>query len=72
MIRWFLVGLLIYGIGTGLKNGWLIVKWSQLLHEVGFTSVDPDRPVDWSEFIIDRFRKDSSKPLKEETFSPFI
>ncbi len=36
-----------------MREGWLVIKWSQLLHEVGFTSVDPNKPIDWSEFILD-------------------
>ena len=53
-MRWFLAGLLIYGLGTGFQNGWIIVRWSQLFHDVGFTSVDPDLPIDWSDFILER------------------
>tara|TARA_Y100001968_G_scaffold285959_1_gene286301 strand:- start:1214 stop:1399 length:186 start_codon:yes stop_codon:yes gene_type:complete len=59
MLRWLLLGFLIYGIGTGMRDGWLIVKWSQLLHEIGFTSVDPDKPLDFSEFILERLEKQS-------------
>ena len=54
MLRWFLAGLVIYGIGTGFKSGWLVVKWSQLFHEVGFTSVDPEQPMNWEDFIFNR------------------
>tara|TARA_Y100001968_G_C19420082_1_gene751277 strand:+ start:1830 stop:1982 length:153 start_codon:yes stop_codon:yes gene_type:complete len=49
---------MLYSIGIGLRNGWLVVKWSQLLHEVGFTNVDPKKPLDWQEFILERFESD--------------
>ena len=58
MLRWLLLGLLLYGIGTGVRDGWLIVKWSQLLHEIGFTSVDPDKPLNLQEFLMDKNQKD--------------
>jgi len=53
MLRWLLLGFLFYGIGVGLHDGWLVVKWSQFFHEIGFTSVDPEKPLKWSEFISD-------------------
>ena len=61
MFRWLLIGVLIYGIGTGLKDGWLVVKWSQFFHDAGFTSVDPNEPMDWNKFIMDRFKSDPSR-----------
>tara|TARA_Y100001968_G_C19327320_1_gene702421 strand:+ start:973 stop:1158 length:186 start_codon:yes stop_codon:yes gene_type:complete len=54
MLRLLLLGFLIFGFSTGLKDGWLVIKWSQLLHQVGFESVDPQKPMNWSEFILDR------------------
>ena len=42
------------GIAIGLNDGWLIVRWSLLLHNIGFTQVDPEKPINWSEFIIKR------------------
>jgi len=51
MLRWLFLGLLLFGIGTGIRDGWLIVKWSQLLHNVGFTEVDPEKPMNWNKFI---------------------
>tara|TARA_B100001250_G_scaffold392003_1_gene393429 strand:- start:770 stop:961 length:192 start_codon:yes stop_codon:yes gene_type:complete len=61
MLRFILLAFLIFGIGSGLRDGWLIIRWSQLLHNVGFTFVDPDQPFVLSEFIIDLTEKDSSK-----------
>ena len=58
MLRLLFICFMLYSIGIGLRNGWLVVKWSQLLHEVGFTNVDPKKPLDWQEFILERFESD--------------
>ena len=46
---------------TGLNDGWLIVKWSQLFHNIGFTHVDPNKQMNWSEFLINILEKESLK-----------
>ena len=56
---------MIYGIGSGLRAGWLVVKWSQLLHEVGFTHIEPNKPMNWSEFFLDRLGIDNSQPFND-------
>ena len=61
MLRLIIIVFLIYGIGTGLRDGWIVVKWSQFLNEMGITASDPDKPLNWSNFIFDRSLKDSSK-----------
>tara|TARA_Y100001968_G_C19425840_1_gene754317 strand:+ start:2012 stop:2188 length:177 start_codon:yes stop_codon:yes gene_type:complete len=58
MLRWLLIGFLIYGMGIGMRDGWIVVKWSQLINEIGFTSVDPEKPMDWSEFLLKQTRKE--------------
>tara|TARA_B100000700_G_C14876506_1_gene775926 strand:- start:38 stop:229 length:192 start_codon:yes stop_codon:yes gene_type:complete len=60
MLRLLLLGFLIYSIGTGLNQGWLVVKWSLLLHNIGFTSLDPEKPMKWKEFILDRIDTEKS------------
>ncbi len=40
-MRWFLLGLLLFGLGTGLRNGWFVVHWSQFLCDAGLTFIDP-------------------------------
>ena len=57
-LRLLFLLLLVYGIGTGLIDGWLIIKWSQLLHDVGFTEVDRDKPINWNDFVIKRLEKE--------------
>ena len=45
MLRWLLIGLLLYGLGTALKQGWLEVQWSRFLYDAGLTFIDPDQPL---------------------------
>jgi len=28
MIRWLVIGLLLFGLTTGVRRGWLQVRWS--------------------------------------------
>ncbi len=44
-------------MARGLHDGWLVVKWSVLLHNIGFNQVDPQKPINWSEFIINSLEK---------------
>ena len=50
---------MLYGIGTGLKDGWLVMKWSHFLHNIGFTSIDPKKPLNVTEFIIEQIDTNS-------------
>ena len=45
----------------GLSDGWLIITWSQLFHNIGFTQVDPNKPMNWSEFLLNTLESDSLK-----------
>ena len=45
-------------MGRGLRDGWLVVKWSKFFHDIGFSQVDPEKPMNWSEFIINRLETD--------------
>lgn len=49
MLRWLLLGLLLYGLVTALRKGWLEVQWQRLLDDAGFTVVDPDKPLELHE-----------------------
>ncbi len=53
-----LLGFLIYGMVLGLRDGWMVIKWSQLFHNMGFSQVDPEKPLNWSDFVIDSLEKD--------------
>ena len=45
MLRWLILGLLIYGLGTAFKNGWLEVQWQQLFEDAGLDLGDQKRPL---------------------------
>ncbi len=66
MFRLLLLIALVYGIGLGLRDGWLVIKWSQLLHNIGFEQVDPENPMNWSEFIINSLDKESNDNENED------
>ncbi len=53
-----LLSFLIYGMVLGLRDGWMVIKWSQLFHNMGFSQVDPEKPLNWSDFVIDSLEKD--------------
>ena len=56
-----------YGITIGLRDGWLVVKWSQMLNNIGFTQVDPNKPINWSELIINTLEKDSLEKPEDDS-----
>ena len=58
MFRLLILLALLYGMGRGLRDGWLVVKWSKFFHDIGFSQVDPEKPMNWSEFIINRLETD--------------
>ena len=58
MLRLLALIILVYGMALGLHDGWLVVRWSLLLHNIGFTQVEPDKPINWPEFIFNSFQKD--------------
>ena len=45
MLRWLLLGLLLYGLGTALLKGWIEVQWQRLLDDAGLTETDSDNPL---------------------------
>ncbi len=51
---------------SGMREGWLIIKWSHFFHSIGFTQVDPKKPMNWSEFLIQYLDKDSSVKNEEK------
>ena len=51
MLRWLLLGLLLFGLGTALRRGWLEVQWNQLLDDAGLKITEPGTQFDWQEFI---------------------
>ena len=63
MLRWLLIGLLLYGLGTALKQGWLGGQWSRFLHDAGLTFIDPDQPLQLHELPM-------FKPERTESSTP--
>ena len=45
MLRWLLLGLLLYGLGTALRKGWIEVQWQRVLDDAGFTETGSDKPL---------------------------
>ena len=41
----------LYGVGVSFSRGWVEVHWSKFFHEVGFSSVDKRKPLDWKDFF---------------------
>lgn len=39
MIRWLVIGLLLFSLTTGVRRGWLQVRWGLMLHELGMPFV---------------------------------
>ena len=63
MLRLLVIGLLIYGLGTALRKGWLEVQWSRFLHDAGLTFIDPERPLKPEEVpVISPERSESASP----------
>ena len=44
MLRWLLLGLLIYGLGAGIQRGWVDVHWNRMFYELGMPGVPPPPP----------------------------
>jgi hypothetical protein len=40
MLRWLLLVGMVFGLITGLRNGWVEVRWGRMLHDLGVPFVD--------------------------------
>ncbi|MEB3201058.1 MAG: 4-hydroxythreonine-4-phosphate dehydrogenase [Synechococcaceae cyanobacterium] len=45
MVRWLLVGLLVLGLGVGLRNGWLEVHWDRMNKDLGVPFLNKQDPL---------------------------
>ena len=53
MLRLFLLGLLLVGLATGLRNQWLTVNWNKMLGDMGLPVADTEEdPIDFNRLII--------------------
>ena len=43
MLRGLLLGLLLYGLGTALRKGWIEVQWQRVLDDAGFTETGAEK-----------------------------
>ncbi|WP_411869987.1 hypothetical protein [Vulcanococcus limneticus] len=44
MVRWLLLGGLLFALVSGVRNGWVELHWDRLLHDAGVPFVpDPGR-----------------------------
>ena len=69
MLRLFLLGSLIYGMVIGLRDGWLVIKWSRFFHSIGFTKVDPNKPMNWPDLIMNNVHLVTATPDAEQTMA---
>ncbi len=44
MIRWFLLGLLLLGFGSGLQRGWVVINWGRMAQDLNMPVLN-DVPV---------------------------
>ena len=70
MLRWLLLGLLLFGLGTALRRGWLEVQWNQMLDDAGLKAIDPETQFDWQDFILGGPDQDVAIPKQKSFLSP--
>ena len=45
VLRWFMLALVLFGLGMGFNRGWLQLRWGLMMRDIGFPFVcDPDDP----------------------------
>jgi hypothetical protein len=45
MLRWLMLGLLLFGLGTGFNREWLQLRWGLMMRDLGMPFVcDPKEP----------------------------
>ncbi|MEB3246491.1 MAG: hypothetical protein VKJ63_01355 [Synechococcus sp.] len=52
MLRLLLLGLLLVGIATGLRQQWLVIDWARMLNDLGMPFAEDDEPVDFNRVIM--------------------
>ena len=56
-------------MASGMRDGWLVIKWSKFFHSIGFSKVDPNKPMNWSDFIINSLDRESLIELKDKSLN---
>lgn len=52
MLRLLLLGLLLVGIATGLRQQWLVLDWTRMLNDLGMPFVEDGEPIDFNRLIM--------------------
>jgi uncharacterized membrane protein YedE/YeeE len=48
MLRWLIVGSLVFGLGTGFQRGWIKVDWVKMAADTNLPFLaDPNQPMRW-------------------------
>ena len=52
VLRLLLLGLLLVGLATGVRQQWLQIHWDRLLNDLGAGGVGDDEPFDFNQWLI--------------------
>ena len=52
MLRLLLLGLLLVGIATGLRQQWLVLDWTRMLNDLGMPFAEDAKPIDFNRLIM--------------------
>ncbi|MDA0258357.1 MAG: hypothetical protein O2972_06680 [Cyanobacteria bacterium] len=52
MLRLLLLGLLLVGIATGLRQQWLVLDWTHMLNDLGMPFAEDGEPIDFNRLIM--------------------
>ncbi|MAR06090.1 MAG: hypothetical protein CL862_03185 [Cyanobium sp. NAT70] len=52
VLRLFLLGLLLIGVATGVRNQWFQVNLDRLLEDIGLQGESGEKPFDFNQWLI--------------------
>ena len=52
MLRLLLLGLLLVGIATGLRQQWLVIDWARITNDLGMPFAEDGEPIDFNRLIL--------------------
>ena len=52
MLRLLLLGLMLVGLATGLRQQWLLIDWLKLTDDLGLPAPEDLEPIDFNRVII--------------------
>ena len=53
MLRLLLLGCLLVGLASGLRNGWIELNWSRFLEDVGLPVPEEGKGFDFNRWLIE-------------------